>query len=362
MILSNPSIEQLVAELTPDSFHLLLVGEHASIDINELIARCDQKQVRIAGGIFPGIVSPEGKLDAAVIHRKFDFRTKCRIYKDIHLAVEIDFEDVAEGSKSALLFLDGLSENISGFLSNTYAYFWNRIRFIGGGCGSISLKQQPCIFSNEGFFENAAMMLFMENPVSIGVKHGWKQISGPYVVSAAEGNTIHEINWRPAFDVYKEVIKENKGQSINKENFFDIAKAFPFGIFKEGTEDIVRDPILTDEKSMTCVGEITNHSVVNILNGNNNDLIEGAREAAAEALASDNIEDILVIDCISRALFQEDNFHQETGIIMDMINSKNLSIPLEGVLSLGEISSYGDGYLEFFNKTIVVGAFLEHER
>ena len=35
---------------------------------------------------------------------------------------------------------------------------------------------------------------------------------------------------------------------------------------------------------------------------------------------------------------------------------------MDGILSLGEISSYGDGYLEFFNKTIVVGAFLNHDR
>jgi len=33
-----------------------------------------------------------------------------------------------------------------------------------------------------------------------------------------------------------------------------------------------------------------------------------------------------------------------------------------GMLTLGEISSYGEEFLEFFNKTIVVGILYERER
>jgi len=41
-------------------------------------------------------------------------------------------------------------------------------------------------------------------------------------------------------------------------------------------------------------------------------------------------------------------------------NAHSALVP-EGILSLGEISSYGDGYIEFFNKTIVVGVLYHAE-
>jgi hypothetical protein len=42
-------------------------------------------------------------------------------------------------------------------------------------------------------------------------------------------------------------------------------------------------------------------------------------------------------------------------MVTQQIASENV-IP-EGALTLGEIASYSDGKLEFFNKTIVIGAF-----
>ena len=58
----------------------------------------------------------------------------------------------------------------------------------------------------------------------------------------------------------------------------------------------------------------------------------------------------------------EGHIKNELDSISRVIKEKKVGIPLEGILSLGEISSYGDGYLEFFNKTIVVGAFRNHDR
>ena len=106
-----------------------------------------------------------------------------------------------------------------------------------------------------------------------------------------------------------------------------------------------------------CVGEVTKNTPVNILQGEAQDLINCAGEAAAVALEEEETKSLFVVDCISRVLFLEDQFEKELVAIKKEINQKNKDIILEGVLSLGEISSYGDGYLEFFNKTIVVSGF-----
>ena len=144
--------------------------------------------------------------------------------------------------------------------------------------------------------------------------------------------------------------------------FFDIAKAYPFGLLSEGSEDIVRDPISTNDKgALICVGEVPENSVLNILKGEEKTLLEASREAALKALQeldSPNVTPLLV-DCISRSLFLGKNFPKELMEIKKLLGEKDLP-KAAGVLSLGEISSCGDGFLEFFNKTIVLGLLEGH--
>ncbi|MFK7905998.1 MAG: FIST signal transduction protein, partial [Chitinophagales bacterium] len=193
-------------------------------------------------------------------------------------------------------------------------------------------------------------------------RHGWQQLEGPFVATRTEKNVIHELNWQNAFDLYKEVIDQDCTIPITKDNFFDIAKAYPFGIFKENSEDIVRDPIAVDENgALVCVGEVPENTVLYILKGEKNALISSAKRAAEDTLSEDmpEIAQTLIVDCISRTLFLENDFSEELKVVSECFNKTNQPIHPQGILTLGEISSYGEGYLEFFNKTIVIGTFFK---
>ena len=360
MILRQTSTSSILERLTPEAQHLLLLGEECTLDIPQLIQECNQQGITIAGGIFPGVIHGEEHFTDGVIIKQLPANSSIQLCQDLATMDKNDLQLANAGTHSSIVLIDGLSKHITGFLENLFVSYWDSLKFIGGGCGSLSLKQQPCVFTNEGFFEDAAVVILQERRVNLGVRHGWQKIAGPFVVNASGGNTVHEIDWRSAFEVYREVIRAHNNVTIDQDDFFNVAKGYPFGIFREGMEDIVRDPIITDGKSLTCVGDVPNNVVINILEGKPIKLIRGAGMAAHEALSA-GADDVLVIDCISRSLFLENQFPEELNSIQQVINTHNLPIPLEGVLSLGEISSYGDGYLEFFNKTIVVGAFHNHE-
>ena len=53
-------------------------------------------------------------------------------------------------------------------------------------------------------------------------------ISGPFVATKTHKNSIIEINWRNAFEVYKEVVEADSGKLINEDNFFDLSKLVSF--------------------------------------------------------------------------------------------------------------------------------------
>lgn len=65
----------------------------------------------------------------------------------------------------------------------------------------------------------------------------------------------------------------------------------------------------------------------------------------------------MVVDCVLWVFFLEDWYEEELEQISRWIKVVCLEVSLQGMFSLGEIFFYGEGYLEFFNKIIVIGLF-----
>ena len=146
-------------------------------------------------------------------------------------------------------------------------------------------------------------------------------------------------------------------EPFQKDKFFEIAKAFPFGIRKIDSEFIVRDPLfIGEESSLICVGEVEKGSYVDILTGNKNMLISAVKKATNTALNEKKdgpVNFIFFIDCISRVLFLGDDFESE----IREVHKYAPDIHLIGALTIGEIANNGKDYLEFYNKTSVIGCF-----
>ncbi len=248
----------------------------------------------------------------------------------------------------------GLQIELALYISSIFTVFGLENNYIGGGAGSLNMVSKPCLFSNEGLLMDHGIIVFFEGRSGIGVNHGWKSVSGPYRVTSSDHNIIKTLDWKPAFDVYSNVIQNHSGQKITKDQFFDIAKAYPLGIAKLGAERVVRDPIKAlDDDSIMCVGEVMEGTFVDILNGDAKSLIAAAGNAKKISLQAINDHAkpsiILFIDCISRVLFLEDKFKYEINEVWSN------DLPLVGACTIGEIANSGSDYLEFYNKTSVVG-------
>lgn len=238
----------------------------------------------------------------------------------------------------------------------------NSVHYFGGGAGSLTLKQEPCLFTSGGFVQDAAIVAFIKLESNLGVRHGWERIMGPIVATKTRKNIIMELNWKNAFQVYRETVEGDSGKKLTTKNFFNIAKGYPFGIHKEGMEDIVRDPIAVTEKDeLICVGEVPENSALSILKGKKTSLIHAASQAADDCLhiGAGTIRQSFIVDCISRVIYLEKDFAKELETVNHKIHSVDDRHTPSGILTLGEISSYGEGFLEFFNKTIVVGILYE---
>jgi len=189
--------------------------------------------------------------------------------------------------------------------------------------------------------------------LNVGVAHGWESISKAFKVTESDNNQMKTLDWKPAMEVYQEVIEGHARQSVDFEDFLNCVKSYPFGISKMDDEMIVRDPFKTENNNVYALDNVEEGSFVKILYGDIDLLLEGASKARNNAINSAGDSrvnaEIMIIDCISRVLFMGDSFDKELAIL-------DPEKKAFGALTLGEIANNGDSYLEVFNKTAVVGA------
>lgn len=353
--MAQPIIEQ--ARRNKDSTWFLMFGEQSLPSIPQFSRILNSHGVSFFGGIFPGIIFQDQKYDGGLVAEQLPANVELLLVEELDKP-DFDVEllpNIRQSNNdfSALVLVDGLTANIASFLRRLYDVYGDNINYLGGGAGSLSLEQMPCVFNNAGIFQDAAIVAFTPLNSSLGVRHGWQKIVEPFLATNTTNNVINELNWGNAFEVYKSVVEENSGKSLLQNTFFDLAKGYPFGINKEGLEVVVRDPIMVNaDGNLVCVGEVPQNASLAILKGDNYNLISAAK-AAAEACKRNEQSVYMVFDCISRVLFLEEDFNQELRAVQEGLGNPQ---KLLGALTLGEISSYGNGYIEFFNKTIVVGA------
>ncbi len=259
----------------------------------------------------------------------------------------------ADADESLIVFVDGLSKRVAALVEALFFAFGLERNFIGGGAGSLSFQQKPCLITPDGLVADAALVARVKVASSVGVSHGWASISESMKVTEAERNVIHSLDWRPAFEVYRELVERHSGSSFDDHDFFALAKCYPFGISKLGGDMIVRDPLSRDAaEGLVCVGEVPRGSFVHLLNGTPESLIAAACKAKqlADTAASANTPahgTTFFVDCISRALFLGDRLTDELKAVAG-------DTTMFGAMTLGEIANSGHDYLEFYNKTAVV--------
>jgi hypothetical protein len=323
---------------------LLFIAENSNFKysmLSTINAKC-------YGGVFPEIIFKTNHYKDGLVAIELEHTPV--LIKDIknHMLEKIDLGNI----ESMLVLVDGLSTHIESFLFSLFESLNEDCVLLGGGAGKLTLKQEKVIFTPEGAYQDAALMISFNESIRVGVGHGWEFLEGPFIATACDRNILSKIDYEDAYDVYKEIVEKDSGLVINDDNFFEISKSYPLGIVTFDNEVIVRDPISTKDGSLVLVGEIHKNSVINILKGSKPKLLKAAQEAAKKAYTSGcDANMIFMIDCISRVLYLEDEFKDEINYINDI----TCETSLVGALTLGEIANNSKTYIDFYNKTCVVG-------
>lgn len=352
------------SETVGQSWLLIYVTSTEKEKLPMLIEDLNQMGVRYVGGIMPGVMDESGFYDTGLIAATVALESEPLLIPDLSNP-KWPVSTALPPMQSVFLMMNGLSSHATSFLEFVHNSIGNQVSCMGLGCGDLHELEGETLFDRRGLYKDAAFLLVWRGMLKTGVTHGWKETGETFIATSVERNRLMGLNWEPAVDVYRRAVLAAGGPDLNDRPFWDVAKTYPLGMQKYTKERIVRDPIAVSGGDLYCVGDIPEHSILDLMVGDMKEMQEASKAAVRQALAHEGAvvgSRCLIVDCISRKMFMGDSFRDEYESILEACKADwpdGEPLNLFGGLSIGEIASDGEGYLDFLNKTTVAGVIYE---
>jgi hypothetical protein len=345
---------------------LALLPEGEKDAVPRLQAECARRNIPLAGGIFPELLEGCTFRSQGCWLLRFDSMPYYALHDSLtamaapQAAAEISagirtLLDDSQQQATLLLLFDAMVPNISTLLDELYLQLANRVHYAGANAGSETFRPMPCLFDGERIIRNGVLAMLLTPHCGAVLEHGYLLPPQIMTATSAEGNRIEQIDWRPAFEVYRELVLAQFGVEIDRENFYRYAAHFPFGIVRANHNVVVRIPVaLGDDGSLFCVGEVPPHSMLALLEAPAVDsnqtldvLTSGLQELNGDLVGSE----LLLFYCAGRRMHLG---AQAACAEMRELAQRTRAGQVAGALSLGEIGgSTLWSYPMFHNATVV---------
>lgn len=235
------------------------------------------------------------------------------------------------------------------------------LRLVGGAAGDdLSMTRAFVGAGEEASSDAVAMaMVYSKVPLGIGVQHGHRALSGPLTVTKAQGNVVHELDGRPAWDVWRDQTRAAAAlrgvdvDALGEDAIGGFLLTYEAAL-SAGDSLKVRAPLVKhDDGSLSFACGIPQGAVIRITQSGPDAQVDSARKAAElarEQLAGRDVAGALVFDCICRNLILDEAFSTAVSAISESLGD----VPLAGFETYGEIALEASDMSGFHNTTTVV--------
>jgi methyl-accepting chemotaxis protein len=269
------------------------------------------------------------------------------------------------GHRTGILLLDPLSGAGEEATYVASMLLGEHTPLAGGAAGDDLKMVSTQIGLNDRVSSDAVVIatLYSRVPLSVGVCHGHTPLGRPMKVTKAEGNTVHEIDGRPAWDVWADTTREAAAafgkvpEDLPAEDVGAFLLTFEAGLDTGGEELKIRAPLVRNgDGSLNFACGIPQGAMIRITQSAPERQIDSARRAGARARVGLNgvpAAGALVFDCICRNLILGSSFQTAVRAVSNELGD----VPVAGFETYGEIALSAGDMSGFHNTTTVVLAF-----
>jgi hypothetical protein len=264
-------------------------------------------------------------------------------------------EDVPH--KVLLLLSDGLAGDQQEIVRGAYGVLGAGVPLVGGCAGDDLKMTRTFQLHGDRVLTDSVVAagIASDAPLGIGVRHGWRRVGEPMLVTASAGNRVYTLDDRPALDVYLEHLGLDEPDDDDQEALARLALTHPLGLGRPSGEEQVRFIGGGDfaERSLACIAEVPQGALVWIMEGDARSVLEATNAAGGDALAALDGRPplgMIAFDCIARrGVLGDEGIRTE----IDQLAMIASGAPVAGFYTYGEIARTR-GLRGFHNQTLVV--------
>ncbi|OVE86238.1 FIST signal transduction protein [Natronolimnobius baerhuensis] len=267
---------------------------------------------------------------------------------------------------AAIALSDGLSGVGEQLALTTQQKLGPEVFIVGGSAADDHQLEATYVFHDDEVVEDGVVLgvIGADERPAMAVAHGHEPLSEPVEVTRSDGPTVYEFDGKPAFEVWKDAVRESVRAEFDVEIddlepsdqlLQEILCEFEFGI-DQGAQYKMRWPWIEDEGgAMHFAVDIPEGTVFRVMHGRPDAQIESAAETARRA--RDDAGDVeiaggFIYDCACRGIVLGDEFDTAVEAMAD-----ELEIPFVGFETYGEICM-GPGQLSGYHNTTTVALLL----
>ena len=264
--------------------------------------------------------------------------------------------DPAKPHRVLLLLSDGLAGDQTEVVRGAYRVVGAEVPLVGG-CAGDDLRMAGTAQLHDGKVLRHAVVaaaIASDAPFGIGVRHGWRRVGEPMVVTRSEGNRVHLLDDAPALDVYLQRLGAPPAAWDDPRAFTRFAMTHPLGLSRRSGEEVrfVAEADF-DDRSIGCIAQVPQGGLTWFMEGDDASVLDATDTACHDALAGlDGRAPLgfVAFDCIARrGVLGEHGIRREVARIAGFASGA----PVAGFYTYGEIART-HGISGFHNQTLVV--------
>ncbi len=239
--------------LGQDKASLLVVFSSDAYDLEQLVRTISERSggAPLIGCSTAGEIGASGPEDASVVvtalgGEGFSIATALATSASgrLRLAsaeVAASVSQVAERPHKVLMLLsDGLSGDQQEVVRGAYSVVGAAVSLVGGCAGDDLKMKRTYQFHGTQVVTDAVVgaAIGSDSPMGIGVRHGWRRVGEPMLVTGSADNRVFTLDDKPAIDIYLDRLQAPAGARKDAGAFTRFAITHPLGLSRRSGEEV----------------------------------------------------------------------------------------------------------------------------